>query len=309
MPGVFHVGVDGETGEFLSARHVQPAALADPPLSTCSLSLPSLQTNVVSVDLMANSLLAVGASPAMVSSPEEAGDFARDHASVVLVNVGTLNPTSLAGQHAAVDAAVAAGKPWVLDPVGCGATSYRTAATVALAHKRPALIRGNASGIAALAAAVAGRAAAGTVRGVDSTLASADAAAKELAAALGCVAAVSGASDRVVWPNGSALVVHGDVPELTAITATGCTVTALCAAAIGAAWAGGRRDDTALAAAAGLAAMGVAAERAVAAGGVQGPASLRVRLVDELAGLDGSGLRGVRLDHIAAPVPSEDSSG
>ena len=244
-------------------------------------------TNTVSVDLMANALLAAGASPAMVSAAEEAGDFARQHSSAVLVNVGTLNPTALAGQHAAVDGAVAAGKPWVLDPVGCGATAYRTAATVALARKGPALIRGNASEVAALAAALAGRDGAGTVRGVDSTLASADGPAAEVAAALGCVVAVSGQVDRVVCPDGQARCVSGGVPMLTSITATGCAVTALCAAAVGVAWASGKRGhtDTALAAAAGLAAMGVAAERAVAAGGVAGPASLRVGLLDALAGM------------------------
>jgi len=243
---------------------------------------------------MANSLLAAGASPAMVSSEEEAGDFARAHSTAVLINLGTLSPAGLAGQHAAVDGAVAAGKPWILDPVACGATPYRTAAAVALARKGPALVRGNASEVASLAAAVCGAASGlaggGTVRGVDSTLASADAAAAALAAELRTVVAVSGAVDTVVTPDRRALRVHGGVPMLTDITATGCAVTALCAAAIGAAWSGGEKGvaHTAVAAAAALAAMGVAAERAVAVG-VHGPASLRVGLVDALAQLGRGG--------------------
>jgi hydroxyethylthiazole kinase-like sugar kinase family protein len=49
--------------------------------------------------------------------------------------------------------AVAVGKPWVLDPVGCGATSYRTAACVAMLRQKPAVVRGNASEILALAGA------------------------------------------------------------------------------------------------------------------------------------------------------------
>ena len=281
---------------------------------------PPLQTNVVSVDLMANALLAAGASPAMVASEEEAADFAAAHATAVLVNLGTLTPAALAGQHAAVGAAVAAGKPWVLDPVACGATPYRTAAAVALARRGPALVRGNASEVAALAAAVcrpgdgggpAGGA--GTVRGVDSILISADAPAAALAAALTAAAgrpavvAVSGAVDTVVLPGGAALRVHGGDAMLADITATGCSVTALCAAAVGAAWAGGRTGpaDTAVAAAAALAAFGVAAERALASGRVHGPASLRVGLVDALAGLgrggggvEGSGMEGVVVEAV-----------
>jgi hydroxyethylthiazole kinase len=256
-------------------------------------------TNVVSCDLMANALLAAGASPAMVSCEAEAGAFARDHASGILVNIGTLSPAGLAGQHAAVDAAVAARKPWVLDPVACGATSYRTQAAVDLARKRPALIRGNASEVAALAASVLScdgngptLPAAGTVRGVDSTLDEADAPAAALAAALGCVVAVSGPTDTVVEPCGRVTRITAGVPMLTAITATGCTVTALCLAAIAAGWGEGQTGsaDVAVAAAAGLAAMGVAAEKAVEAGGVAGPASLRVGLLDALHGLKGSDL-------------------
>lgn len=52
--------------------------------------------------------------------------------------------------------AVSLGKPWVLDPVGCGATSYRTAACVAMLKLKPAVVRGNASEILALAGAAGG---------------------------------------------------------------------------------------------------------------------------------------------------------
>ena len=45
------------------------------------------------------------------------------------------------------------GKPWVLDPVGCGATAYRTAACVQLLACKPTVVRGNASEIMALAGA------------------------------------------------------------------------------------------------------------------------------------------------------------
>jgi hypothetical protein len=53
--------------------------------------------------------------------------------------------------------AVALNKPWVLDPVGCGATTYRTAACVAMLQLQPTVVRGNASEILALAGAAGGR--------------------------------------------------------------------------------------------------------------------------------------------------------
>jgi hydroxyethylthiazole kinase len=89
--------------------------------------------------------------------------------------------------------AVALGKPWVLDPVGCGATTYRTAACVAMLRLRPTVVRGNASEILALAGAAGGG------KGVDSTAASHEAldAAKHIARQHSCVVAVSGATDLV----------------------------------------------------------------------------------------------------------------
>jgi hypothetical protein len=68
---------------------------------------------------------AAGASPAMVHSGEEVDEFMQI-ASALSVNIGTLSPAWVEGMRKAIGAAKAAGKPWVLDPVGVGATSYRT---------------------------------------------------------------------------------------------------------------------------------------------------------------------------------------
>jgi hypothetical protein len=68
---------------------------------------------------------AAGASPAMVHSGEEVDEFIQI-ASALSVNIGTLSPAWVEGMRKAIGAAKAAGKPWVLDPVGVGATSYRT---------------------------------------------------------------------------------------------------------------------------------------------------------------------------------------
>mmetsp|Transcript_31834 Transcript_31834/g.57872 ORF Transcript_31834/g.57872 Transcript_31834/m.57872 type:complete len:155 (-) Transcript_31834:3231-3695(-) len=110
-------------------------------------------TNYVSMDLMANVLLACGASPAMVSSIEEVKDFTRI-SNALLINIGTLSPDQVASFKAAAEEAVACGKPWVLDPVGCGATPYRTNICNLMLGYKPTLVRGNASEIIALSGAL-----------------------------------------------------------------------------------------------------------------------------------------------------------
>ncbi|KAA0146648.1 hypothetical protein FNF31_07742 [Cafeteria roenbergensis] len=76
-------------------------------------------TNLVSMDLAANAVLAAHASPAMVHAPEEASGFARI-AGCVVVNVGTIDALWAEGMTAAVRAAAGSGVPVVLDPVGVG---------------------------------------------------------------------------------------------------------------------------------------------------------------------------------------------
>ena len=108
-------------------------------------------------------LLALGASPAMVHAAEEVEDFVAI-SDALAVNIGTLSPSWVDGDARRRDARRALGKPWVLDPVGCGATPYRTQVAAELAALAPAVIRGNASEILSFAGQVA---AAG--KGVDST--------------------------------------------------------------------------------------------------------------------------------------------
>ncbi|EFN53626.1 hypothetical protein CHLNCDRAFT_53510 [Chlorella variabilis] len=171
---------------------------------------------------MANTLLAAGASPAMAHSIGEVEDFVA-LASAVLINVGTLSEGWVGGMKLAAARAGRLGKPWVLDPVGCGATPYRSKVCAELMLLKPAVVRGNASEILALAGA-----AGAAVKGVDSTAAAAGecerahalGAAKQLAARHGCVVAVSGAEDLVT--DGSRVVrVANGVPLLQQVTATG----------------------------------------------------------------------------------------
>src|SRR5262245_14400594 len=106
-------------------------------------------TNYVAMTVSANVLLALGASPAMVHAVEEVEDFVAISDALV-INIGTLSPPWVDAMRLAAVAANAARKPWVLDPVGCGATPYRTTTAAELASFRPAIIRANASEIMSL---------------------------------------------------------------------------------------------------------------------------------------------------------------
>ncbi len=185
-------------------------------------------TNLVADNLTANVLLAVGASPAMVIAPEEAAGFAAI-AHALLINVGTVTAPDAQAMQLAAAAALAAGKPWVLDPVAAGALPYRTGVVMELLKHRPAIVRGNASEILAVAGAAGGG------KGVDSTAGSSEALprARELAARLGTVVAVSGATDYVT--DGKEIVsIPGGNALVTRVTATGCALGAVMAAVAGA---------------------------------------------------------------------------
>ncbi len=204
-------------------------------------------------------------------------------ASVLVVNIGTLSPRWVAAMEAAAMRAGVLGKPWVLDPVGCGATPYRTRTAAGLARLGPAVIRGNASEILALAGATST-----PTRGVDSSheASEAFAAGSELARELGTVVAITGAVDHVTDGERLLRVSNGD-PAMTRVTALGCAASAIVGAFLAV------EPDPLAAAASALALFGLAGERAAA--GAAGPGSLRVRIVDQLAALDeralGAGVR------------------
>lgn len=244
-------------------------------LQACRSKAPLVHniTNFVAMDLVANLLLALGASPAMVHAEEEVEDF-QAVADALVVNIGTLQPASVRAMDRASARAVAAGKRWVLDPVGVGATPYRTGVAADLARGRPTVIRANASEVLALAGATSG-----PTRGVDSSHAPEDAldAARELARVLGCVVAVTGATDHVT--DGERLLrVEGGHPMMTRVTAIGCAASGAVGAFL--ALGGDPLESTASA----LAIIGLAGERAAARSA--GPGSLRVALLDEVYQLD-----------------------
>ncbi len=212
-------------------------------------------TNTVVTNFTANALLAAGAAPAMVDAPEEAGVLA-SVAGAVLINLGTVTTAQAAGMRAAITGANSAGVPWVLDPVAIGALPMRTALAREFAQLRPALIRGNASEIGALAGGAGGR-------GVDSTTTPDDVAqvAAEVARRVGTVVAMSGPVDLITDGSRTVRVDSGSA-MLTRVTGVGCALGALigaCAAVT---------DDRLLAAATATAWVCVAGETAAAAAGV-----------------------------------------
>ena len=107
-------------------------------------------TNFVVMNNSANALLAVGASPIMAHAPEEIDEMV-GICQAIVINIGTLSEHWLKAMYQAADKANISGKPWVLDPVGAGATSYRNSALTTLLDYKPTVIRGNASEIMALA--------------------------------------------------------------------------------------------------------------------------------------------------------------
>jgi hydroxyethylthiazole kinase len=228
-------------------------------------------TNYVAMNVAANVLLALGASPAMVHAREEVEDFVTI-SNALAINIGTLSPLWVEAMKRATARATDLGKPWVLDPVGCGATPYRTQTSVELAEMGPAVIRGNASEIMSLA----GAAGAGG-RGVDSTAGSDAAieAARALANRTGAIVAVTGETDYAT--DGAAVVaVEGGHALMPLSTALGCALTA-CVAAFTAV-----RPPFA----ATVAALAVYAAAGAEAAGCRGPGHLPAELCDALYTMD-----------------------
>lgn len=120
-------------------------------------------TNFVVMNNTANALLAVGASPIMAHASSEVKEMV-NIASALVINIGTLDEIWTESMLIAVKEASSLNKPWILDPVGAGATTFRDATLSKLLHYHPTIIRGNASEIIALA-----KANKTTTKGVDST--------------------------------------------------------------------------------------------------------------------------------------------
>ena len=231
-------------------------------------------TNYVVMNETANATLAIGALPVMAHAGEEVEEMV-GLASALVINIGTLSEHWVESMLLAGGAAAARGIPVVLDPVGAGATAYRTTTARRILDLRGVtVLRGNAGEVATLVGAQA------EVRGVESIGAGMDPAdlAREAARRLGVVASVTGAVDHVSDGERVLAVANGD-PLLAAVTGTGCMSSALTGCFLAA-----KPGEPLEAAAEALAAFGVAAE--VAAAGAEGPGTFHARLYDALYTLD-----------------------
>ncbi len=226
-------------------------------------------TNYVVMNNSANALLAVGASPIMSHSPEEVEEIV-SICQALVINIGTLSAAWLEGMHQAATKANYLGKPWVLDPVGAGATGYRNTALSGLLELRPTVIRGNASEIMALASHNYIQ-----TKGVDSTAASNEAvdAAHSLNHIYGSIVCVSGAEDIIVGADRTAIISNG-AELMTKVTGLGCSASAICGAFAGVI------EDKFEAVVAAMAYFSLAGELATAKS--HGPGSLQVNLLDIL---------------------------
>jgi hydroxyethylthiazole kinase len=231
-------------------------------------------TNYVVMNETANATLALGALPVMAHAREEVEEMVQLAAALV-INIGTLSPHWVEAMLVAGKAANAAGVPVVLDPVGAGATSYRTeTAHRILEEVDAAVVRGNAGEIATLVGVDA------EVRGVESIASGSDAAelARTAGKRLGLVASVTGPVDHVSDGDTSLAIANGH-ELLSTVSGTGCMSSAITGCFLAA-----KPDAPLEAAVEALAAFGVAGEDA--AHGAKGPGSFHVNLYDALAALD-----------------------
>jgi hydroxyethylthiazole kinase len=231
-------------------------------------------TNYVVMNETANATLALGALPVMAHAREEVEEMV-GLAGALVLNIGTLSPHWVEAMLMAGKAANARGVPVVLDPVGAGATCYRTeTAKRILAEVDVAVLRGNQGEVATLVGVAA------EVRGVESIGTGGEPVdlARKAAETLAVVASVTGPVDHVSDGRSTLAVANGH-ELLAGVSGTGCMSSALtgCFLAV-------KSDAPLEAAAEALAAFGVAAEDA--ARDAKGPGSFHVGLYDSLARLD-----------------------
>lgn len=253
-------------------------------------------TNFVAMNVSANVLLAFGASPAMLHSADEVTEFVRQSDSLV-INVGTLDSSSLASMRLAAFTAEEVGCPWILDPVGVGVTFFRQSAILNLVDQSPYVIRGNSSEVATIAKSfygvsedteqknekIANLKTQG--KGVDSTISSQNAldAAIRITEELQCVVVSTGDVDYITsWDhssNSSKIVsISNGHPLMAKVTALGCSLTAIIGACLAV------EEDPSKASIAGVAYFGIAGE--IAAERSQGPGSMQLQILDVIYNLD-----------------------
>jgi len=229
-------------------------------------------TNYVTVNDCANITISAGAAPVMADAPEEVCEMVT-FAGALVLNIGTLNKGQIESMLLAGGMANDRRIPVILDPVGAGATRFRTESAQRLLDElKITILKGNAGEIGTLAGAEA------FVRGVDSQGVSGDLVkiARHFAQRAGMTVVVSGVTD-IVTDGKRILLIENGHSMMGSISGTGCMVASVTGAFAAV------TDDTVAASAAALAAFGIAGEKAAA--GARGPYSFKTALFDEMAAL------------------------
>lgn len=245
-------------------------------------------TNYVTVNDVANILLACGGSPIMSDEAEDVEDIT-SICGGLNINIGTLHKTSIEGMYRAGKKANELGHPILLDPVGAGASALRTETALGLMRELDlTAVRGNISEIKTLAQ---GR---GTTKGVDADVADAvteetldDAITfvKNFSQEAGCIIVVTGAID-LVTDGEQCYVIRNGRPEMGKITGTGCQLSGMMTAYLTA-----NPDYRLEAAAAAVCVMGLAGEigwSRMQAG--DGNSTYRNRIIDAVYNMTGEEL-------------------
>lgn len=255
-------------------------------------------TNYVTVNDVANMMLACGGSPIMSDEAEDVEDITTI-CNALVINIGTLNKRTIESMIIAGKKANELGHPVILDPVGAGASKLRTETTFRLLKEiRFAVIRGNISEIKTVYSG------SGSTKGVDADVADAvtkdnlaetAAFAKELSRTTGAVIAITGAID-IVADKDRAYAIENGVADMARITGTGCMLDGVIAGYLAA-----NMDNPLYAAAAAVAAEGlcgeIAAKRMYDFNG--GTSSLRTYLIDAMDHLDGDMLeKGAKIGEV-----------
>ena len=245
-------------------------------------------TNYVTVNDVANVLLACGASPIMTDEPEDVEDIT-SICGGLNINIGTLNQNTIPSMFLAGKKANELGHKVLLDPVGAGASRLRTETAVRLMKEvKFNVIRGNISEIKTLAYG------SGSTKGVDADVADAVSESsldraiefvKAFAKKTGSIITVTGATD-LVSDGERCFVIRNGRAEMGRITGTGCQLSALITAYLAA-----NPDNELEATAAAVCAMGLAGE--IGWSNMQptdGNSTYRNRIIDAIYHMSGEAL-------------------
>ncbi|WP_419880809.1 hydroxyethylthiazole kinase [Peribacillus sp. B-H-3] len=229
-------------------------------------------TNIVVTNFTANGLLAMGASPVMAHAHEEVADMAKISSAVVL-NMGTLDEKAVKSMIIAGKSANEHGVPVVFDPVGAGATIYRTeSAKRILEEVQVTILRGNAAEASHLIGEE------WNIKGVDAGDGKVDviSLARKTAQKFGCISVITGKED-VITDGKTAYLCGNGHHILTRVTGTGCLLSSVTAAFAASSC------NPLKAAAEACAFYGVAAELAAEKTLVDGPGSFQIEFLNQLS--------------------------